>query len=70
MEGLQLRVSEVAYHLERLSDSKVAWKAVEKKDEGAFRKTCKRLRIPKRCVDTLLKIVFSSDPEPKVWPWD
>lgn len=69
MEDIQLRASEVAYHLERLKASKTARKTVERRDEGSFRRACRRLRVPEKYVDSLVKIVFSSNPEPMVWPW-
>ena len=70
MESLKFRASNVAYHLERLSSSKRAQKAVEEKDEEAFRETCTELRIPEKSVKSIMKIIFSSDSDPKAWPWD
>lgn len=70
MESLQLRVSDVAYHLERLSSSKIAQKAVEKKDKESFRIACKKLHVPEKYVDNIVKIVFSSvEPDQITWPW-
>ena len=69
LERLQFKVSEVAYHLEQLSDSKIAIDAVENKNEEAFREVCKNLHIPKKFVDIIMKIVFSFNPIPTGWPW-
>lgn len=70
MESLSLRTADIAYHLERLSKSKTARKAFEKRDNALFRKACIKLHIPEKYVADIEKIVFSSQPDqswPPVW---
>jgi hypothetical protein len=68
MNNLKLGISEVAYHLERLSKSKAAREAVENKDERSFRKICQTLKVPQKHVDAIKNIVFSVSPN-QAWPW-
>lgn len=64
--SFKIKASEVSFHLQRLSNSPIAWEAVEKNDKETFVKICKTLRIPEKYIKTLLKIVYSVEPEQ--WP--
>jgi hypothetical protein len=65
---MKLGIPEIAYYMERLSKSKAARDAVEKKDEASFRKICQTLNVPHKHVDAIKNIIFSVTPS-QAWPW-
>jgi len=68
MNGLKFKASELAYHLERLSQSQEVRETIESKDLHAFRQICKNLKVPQIHIYHIQKIIFSVTPN-QAWPW-
>jgi hypothetical protein len=72
MKTLNERISEVSYHLQSLTApdfSSQVQDAVQKKDKNSLIQVCKKAKIPRVYLGTVVSVLLSVSPEQK-WPAD
>ena len=70
MKTLNERISDVSFHLQSLATSKLfsqVQDAVERKDKNALLQVCKKAKIPRIYLGTVVSVLLSVGPEQK-WP--
>jgi hypothetical protein len=70
MKRLNERITDVAVHLQSLSAPEFypdVKDAADKKDKNALIKVCRKAKIPKIYVGTVVSVILSVSPEQK-WP--
>ena len=70
MKTLNLRISDVSYHLQSLTAPEFSSQiqaGVERKDKNLLVKVCRKARIPEAYVGTIVSVLLSVGPDQK-WP--
>jgi len=72
MKTLNVRIADVSYHLQSLTDPQLSSEvqnAVERKDRKLLVKVCKKAKIPSVYLGTIVSVLLSVSPDQK-WPPD